>query len=67
MWAGRRAGIVSAMDPLVIYLVLVGIAVAVALSAMAMARPLARCCPGCDGDVRLDASFCRACGYRFAT
>ena len=53
------------MNPLVIYLVLVGIAVAVALCAMVFARPISRCCPGCDGDVRLDALACRGCGYRF--
>ena len=54
------------MNPLVVYLVFVGIAVAIALSAMLTSRPMARCCPGCDGDVRLDALVCRACGYRFA-
>ena len=53
------------MNPLVLYLVFVGIAVAVALSAMIMARPLARSCPGCDSDVRMDAHVCRSCGYRF--
>ena len=56
----------TAMNPLVLYVVFVGIAVAIALSAMLMSRPLARPCPGCDADVRLDASGCRACGYRFA-
>jgi predicted amidophosphoribosyltransferase len=54
------------MNPLVLYMIFVGVAVVVALSAMVMARPMVRCCPGCDGDVRLDASACRACGYRFA-
>jgi predicted amidophosphoribosyltransferase len=50
---------------LVIYLVFVAIAVTIALGAMVMARPMARCCPGCDADVRLDARACRACGYTF--
>jgi hypothetical protein len=59
------AAMLTAMDPLVVYLVLVGIAVAVALCAMALTRPLARCCPGCDGDVRFDAHVCGGCGYRF--
>jgi predicted amidophosphoribosyltransferase len=54
------------MNPLVIYLVLVGIAVAVALSAMIAVRPIVRSCPGCDADVRLDANRCRTCGYRLA-
>jgi hypothetical protein len=53
------------MNPLVIYLVLVGIAVLVSLGAMAMARPMARACPRCDSDVRLDARACGACGYGF--
>jgi hypothetical protein len=65
MWDRRPAGIVTAMSPLVLYLVFVAIAVAVALAAMAMARPLLRGCPGCDGDVRLDARTCGACGYAF--
>jgi hypothetical protein len=53
------------MNPLVIYLVLVGIAVLVSLGAMAMARPMARPCPRCDSDVRLDARACAGCGYAF--
>jgi len=54
------------MNPLVIYLILVGIAVALALSAMIAVRPIMRSCPGCDADVRLDANRCRTCGYRLA-
>ena len=65
MWDRRRAGIVTGMSPLVLYLVFVAIAVAVALAGMAMARPMVRGCPGCDGDVRLDARSCSACGYAF--
>jgi hypothetical protein len=61
----RRVAIVTAMNPLVLYLVFVGTAVAIALAAMVMERPIARCCPGCDADVRLDAHVCGACGYRF--
>lgn len=61
----RAAAILPSMNPLVIYLVLVGIAVAMALCAMALTRPMARCCPGCDADVRFDAHACRGCGYRF--
>jgi hypothetical protein len=53
------------MNPLVIYLALVAIAVIVSLTAMAMARPMARACPSCDSDVRLDARACAACGYAF--
>jgi hypothetical protein len=55
-----------AMNPLVVYLVLVGIAVTLSLGAMIAARPIARSCPGCDADVRMDAHVCRSCGYRFA-
>jgi hypothetical protein len=65
MWTRPPGAIVMAMNPLVIYLVFVGVAVAVALSAMVMARPMARCCPGCDADVRLDARACGRCGYTF--
>ena len=60
------AATLNAMNPLVLYMIFVGVAVAVALSAMVMTRPMVRCCPGCDADVRLDAATCRACGYRFA-
>jgi multisubunit Na+/H+ antiporter MnhC subunit len=54
------------VNPLVVYLVLVAIAVGFALSAMLLTRPLRRSCPGCDGEVRMDALTCRSCGYRFA-
>jgi ribosomal protein L40E len=57
--------IVVIVNPLVLYLVFVGIAVALSLSAMVMTRPMVRCCPGCNADVRLDAQACRACGYTF--
>ena len=53
------------MNPLVLYLVLVAIAVTVSLGAMIAVRPIARGCPGCDADVRMDAHVCRSCGYRF--
>lgn len=66
MCKARAAVTLTAMNPLVLYLVFVGIAVAIALSAMLTARPMVRCCPGCDGDVRFDALVCRTCGYRFA-
>jgi len=65
MCAQRRAAIVTAMNPLVPYLVVVATAVAIALGTMMRARPMARCCPGCDADVRLDARACSACGYAF--
>ena len=65
MWARPRAATLTAMNPLVIYLVLVGVAVTVALGAMMFARPIQRCCPGCDAGVRLDARACGGCGYRF--
>jgi hypothetical protein len=61
-----RAVTLVAVNPLVLYLILVGIAVAVALGAMLAARPIVRSCPGCDADVRMDAHLCRSCGYRFA-
>jgi hypothetical protein len=66
MWPRPAAGTLRTVNPLVLYLVFVAVAVGLALAAMIMARPLARSCPGCDADVRLDAHVCRSCGYRFA-
>jgi hypothetical protein len=60
-----RAAIVMAMNPLVLYLVFVAIAAAVALSATAMVRPMARACPRCDADVRVDARACGGCDHAF--
>jgi hypothetical protein len=54
------------MNPLVLYVIFVAVAVVIALGAMVTARPIVRCCPGCDADVRLDAHACRSCGHRFA-
>jgi hypothetical protein len=53
------------MNPLTLYLLLVGVAVAVCVSAIAFTRGQHRACPACDEDVLLSARACKACGYRF--
>jgi ribosomal protein L40E len=53
------------MNPLVIYLALVGAAIAIAVAAMFHSRPPTRSCPRCDDDVAVTARGCRSCGYAF--
>jgi hypothetical protein len=53
------------MNPLVIYLVLVGVAVGIGVIALHVAHGARRACPGCDEHVLLSDRACRACGYRF--
>ena len=52
------------MDPITIYLSLFIGAVAICAIAALMAKPATRVCPGCGGDVAIQARKCRTCGYR---
>jgi predicted RNA-binding Zn-ribbon protein involved in translation (DUF1610 family) len=53
------------MNPLVIYLVLVGVAVGIGVIALHVAHGAQRLCPGCGERVLLSDRACRACRYRF--
>ena len=53
------------MNPLVIYLVLVGLAVGVGIVALAVVRGAERVCPGCGDRVLQTDRSCRTCRYRF--
>ena len=52
------------MDPITIYLSLFIGAVAICAIAALIAKPPTRVCPGCGDAVAIQASKCRACGYR---
>jgi hypothetical protein len=51
------------MDPLALYALLVAAAVIVCSAAALLAKPATRACPSCEGDIRISARSCRACGY----
>jgi predicted RNA-binding Zn-ribbon protein involved in translation (DUF1610 family) len=52
------------MDPITIYVSLFIGAVAICAIAALMAKPATRACPGCGDAIAIQASKCRACGYR---
>jgi predicted RNA-binding Zn-ribbon protein involved in translation (DUF1610 family) len=52
------------MDPITIYLMLFLGAIAICTVAALLARPDTRACPGCGEAIAIQASKCRACGYR---
>jgi predicted amidophosphoribosyltransferase len=53
------------MDPLLIYLLLVGLAATICVVALTLAPTARRACPGCADDVAVSARICRGCGYQF--
>jgi predicted amidophosphoribosyltransferase len=54
-----------ALSPVGIYALVLGLVLFLCVTAnVIFIRPM-RDCPGCGNRVRLDARWCRQCGYRF--
>jgi hypothetical protein len=56
----------GAVNPLVVYFLLVALAVLVGFLAMVFQRAPRRHCPGCTRTVAVSARRCSGCGYLFA-